>query len=296
MITNVISRQWGSCLVIILISHEFYENLSICFQGLLRNLGSSVSGDKKHFHITGNSCYIKFVPSKPSRIGLWMYQLVAQLSNGLPILIHMRMQAVETALGERAPMHQVVRDWRSVIESFSHRCILVFDSYYFSADSVNVLEEPLASDRPSRVKFIGAVTPTKFPLCEAFQGRVTIPGQWYGLYHRDTGHLLVHYYDVDASFGRKYVLTSAYTQYSRPHDKTVVPVYDDYRVLFDKCDKYNRRLYHCTWPHKSGGRNVLGDRGSQHNFAMSCMLQNVFNSWFQINNIDSQSVDLELTA
>ena len=27
------------------------------------------------------------------------------------------------------------------------------------------------------------------------------------------------------------------------------------------------------------------------NFAMSCMLQNVFNSWFQTNNIDSQSVD-----
>ena len=118
----------------------------------------------------------------------------------------------------------------------------------------------MTSGRPSRVKFIGTVTPTKFPLCEAFQGRVTIPGQWDGLYHRDTGHLLVLYYNVDARLGRKYVLTNAYTQYSRPHDKTVVPVYDDYRVLFDKCDKYNRRLYHCTWPHKSGGRDVLGDR------------------------------------
>ena len=87
---------------------------------------------------TGSSCYIKLVPSKPSRIGLWMYQLVAQLSNGLPILIHMQMQAVETVREERAPVHQVVRDWRSVINSFSHRCILDFDSYYFSADSVNV--------------------------------------------------------------------------------------------------------------------------------------------------------------
>ena len=85
--------------------------------------------------------------------------------------------------------------------------------YFIHTTSLNILEEPLASGRPSRVKFIGAVTSTKFPLCEAFQGRVTIPGQWDGLYHCDTGHLLVHYYDVDARLGRKYVLTNAYTQY-----------------------------------------------------------------------------------
>ena len=83
----------------------------------------------------------------------------------------------------------------------------------------------MVSSRPSRDRFIRAVTPTTFPLCETFQGRFTIPGQWDSLYHRDTGHLLVYYYDVDARLGRKYVLTNAYTQYLRPYDKTVVPVY-----------------------------------------------------------------------
>ena len=87
------------------------------------------------------------------------------------------MMAHETVRGERAPVHEVVRAWRDVIASFSRRCILVFDSYYFSADSVNVLEEPLASGRQSGLRFIGAVTPTKFPLCDTFQGRVTFPGQ-----------------------------------------------------------------------------------------------------------------------
>ena len=38
-------------------------------------------------------------------------------------------------------------------------------------------------------------------------------------------------------------------------------------------------------------RNSLGDKGCQNNFAASCMLQNVFNTWFQVNDIDSQSVD-----
>ena len=63
-------------------------------------------------------------------------------------------------------MHEVVRAWRDVIVFFSRRCI---DAYYLSADSVNVLEEPLASGRQSRVRFIGAITPTKFPLCDTFQ-------------------------------------------------------------------------------------------------------------------------------
>ena len=89
-----------------------------------------------------------------------------------------RMKAHETVRGEPAPVHEVARAWRDVIVSFSRRCILVFDSYYFSADSVNVLEEPLASGRQSGVRFISSVTPTKFPLCNTFQDRVTNPGQW----------------------------------------------------------------------------------------------------------------------
>ena len=89
---------------------------------------------------------------------------------------------------------------------------------------------------------------------------MTVPGLWDGLYHRQTGHLFIHYYDVDARLGRKYVLTNACTQHSSRHGHSigVVPVYDDYRILFDKCDKFNKRLHRCTWPHKSGGRNVLG--------------------------------------
>ena len=70
----------------------------------------SVSGDEKLFHFTGNSCYIMMAPSKPTRIGLWMFQLVAELENGFPMLIHMSMMAVETVRGERAPVHDIVRE------------------------------------------------------------------------------------------------------------------------------------------------------------------------------------------
>ena len=63
-----------------------------------------------------------------------------------------QMQAVGTVCGEHVTVHEMIRDWRTAIDSFSHRCVLVFDLYYFSADSVNILEKPSASSRPSCVK------------------------------------------------------------------------------------------------------------------------------------------------
>ena len=46
------------------------------------------SGDKKLFHFSANSCYTMLVPTKPSKMGLWMYELVDELKNGLPVTIH----------------------------------------------------------------------------------------------------------------------------------------------------------------------------------------------------------------
>ena len=55
-----------------------------------------------------NSCAILQAISamlKPSRIGLWMYQLVALLGNGLSFRSRMRMMAHETVSGDCAPVH-----------------------------------------------------------------------------------------------------------------------------------------------------------------------------------------------
>ena len=55
-----------------------------------------------------------------------MYQLVL-IGNGQPFLINMRMLALETVRGERAPVHDEIRVWRDVILGFSQLCILVYD-------------------------------------------------------------------------------------------------------------------------------------------------------------------------
>ena len=65
--------------------------------------------------------------------------------------------------------------------------VLVSDLYYFSSCRVAVLEglleEPLDNGRPSLVKLFSAGMTSKFPPCDTYQGRVTIPGHWDGLYH-----------------------------------------------------------------------------------------------------------------
>jgi hypothetical protein len=166
-----------------LFDHEWFEALSINCQSIIRSLGSSVAGDEKLFHFTGNSAYIILLAT------------------------------------------------------------------------------------------------------------VRSPGQWEGLYNKKTGIALVHYYSPDSRIGRKNVMSNAFQVTQKKHRKYYVPVFDEFGVLFSTCDRFNRRLYQCTWPHKRGGRSMLGDRGAQHNYAMSSVLQNVFNVWFQCSGVDSKSVD-----
>ena len=56
---------------------------------------------REAFNFTGNSCHV--IPAKPSRIGLWMYRLVAQSGNGQSVLIHMRMLALEQCVVSEPP-------------------------------------------------------------------------------------------------------------------------------------------------------------------------------------------------
>ena len=108
--------------------------MSLHFQGLMRNLGTVVSGDKKLFYFfTRNSFYIMMVPFKPTRIGLCMYQLVPELENGLPILIHMGMMAVETVHGERAPVNDIIREYCDIYNGVYWLLILKSRSMFLLA-------------------------------------------------------------------------------------------------------------------------------------------------------------------
>lgn len=277
-----------------LFDHHWYEAVSRNCQGLLRSVGRFVSGDEKLFHFTGDSPYIMCVPSKPSRTGLWIYELACQLENGLPFLLHFQMLSASRSLGETSPVHDIVSTWATILRTYSSPCTLVFDSYYFSKKSLGVLmsqqQQPNSgSTSDSALSFIGAIRKDRYPLCEVFLGKVKNRGDWECLYNEGMSLALVNYFSPQV--GSKFVLSNAFCVRRGKTVKGSVPIFDDYQVSFDKCDKFNKRLYHCTWPHKHGGYNLFGDKGHQHDFLVSSVLQNVFNVYMQLNGISSSSID-----
>ena len=103
-----------------------------------------------------------------------------------------------------------------------------------------------------------------------------------GLYHADSNLVLIEYYDFDPNIKKKTVLSNAFVNSKKKPPAAAVPVFDEYEAAFAFCDKFNKGLYERCWPHKQGGHLWLGDLVNQHNFAMSCVLQNVFNVYCQI--------------
>ena len=111
------------------------------------------------------------------------------------------------------------------------------------------------------------------------------------MFHCAENLLLIHYRDVDQNVGRKFVICNAYQHIARKPKVGHIPIYNDNNSLFGKCDRFSANLTERTWYHKHGGRNKLGDIGHQHNFAMSSILQNVFNAFKMCNDIPRNQLD-----
>jgi hypothetical protein len=91
---------------------------------------------------------------------------------------------------------------------------------------------------------------------------------------------------------------NAFCKIEKKTSKQTVPIYTHYKFSFAACDEFNKGLGDRTWPHKKGGRNCPGDRGCQHDFMLSCILQNVFNYYRELSRRSTENIsfmDLCLT-
>jgi hypothetical protein len=104
-------------------------------------------------------------------VGLWIYELAGRLSTGSPILLNCNLQKANKRLGESTPVHIVVSRWIDIIKEKGHtNTLLVFDSYYFSAQSRQLL---LQND----IKTCAAVTPNKYQdAVKMVEKRILQPG------------------------------------------------------------------------------------------------------------------------
>ncbi len=191
-------------------------------------------------------------------------------------------------IGESIPVMRVVKSWADVVKRLGNpRTVLVMDSYYLDGAGRSYLRE-------NNVQYVAAITKERFPaVFDLVKEKVTKPGEWNGVHNDETSETVIHYWDTDETIGKKLVISNAFERRFERGSKTIIPVYDLYKITFKSCDVFNKALHDRTWPHKHGGKNIPGDIGQQHNFIFSSILQNVYNCFLDVNLVDANNYDFK---
>jgi hypothetical protein len=267
-----------------LFMNDYYNEISINFQSLVLNLGESIAGDEKLLYFTGNSQDIRLVPAKPSRIGLWFYELCSTLRNGGQYMLFSKLHRG----GEYTSVSSVVENWIQVIKRLGNeQTLLTMDSYYLDNTSKELLER-------SGVKYVAAFTSNKFQeITKEMITKVNIPGEWYGIYNPTNLNSIVYHWCSDDRVGKKWVMSNACVKNRSRLIGTNIPLFDLYKVTFNVCDKFNRSLHDTFWPHRKGGSRRYGGQGCQHNFMFTCILHNTFNCFMDLNSTPHAMMNFE---
>jgi len=265
----------------LLINSDMEEELSLNFQKVIQNIGQIACADEKLYHFTGQSGYIKQVLNKPARIGHWFYQLTTSFSSGriylMYVKIHNSISGVSTI-----PVSSVVNDWIKVVHragivdvDFNPNTVLVFDSYYTSLDSINLLREAVP-----KVPWVGGVNRQRFQtMADTLEEKVAKPGHWVGMYNTEHQECFVYYWTLASSGEKKFVTGNCYLERAkstREATTSTIPLYDLYAASYGFCDQFNKSLSGCMYPYKRGGKNYPGYTGNISDFYFTCILKNTF--------------------
>lgn len=259
------------------------EMLSKTFSKALRTLGEVVSGDEKLFRHTGQSCFVRLCPNKPAKVGIWNYQLCCRLANGKSFLVWTKTHMTPPNSGLRVGTDHIVRHWAEHIKAKSTSpCVLVFDSYYFSKASVDVLMK-------ENVKFIAAVSPARAGcLVPLLSPQVEKKGDSAFAFNTETNESACLHWSTDPKVGKKMVYSNAFFCKANAPQTPNVPLYHEYKFCFSLCDHFNHALAGKQFPYKMGGGHEGADLMAGWNYLFSCVLVNAWSMYSDIAGEDVQ--------
>lgn len=280
-----------------LISDFWFEKISKNFRSVLEQLGQFVVGDEKLLKYYGASGKIRLVPTKPDKIGFWFYELAVNLSPNLCYIIDIQPTDDFSGPDVSPPVATIVDRWGSIVagnpgnnEYYVRNVdsILIFDSYYTSGASIEALEA-------LGILYIASVKKNIFKeLVDKVKHNVNKTGDWFGVFEPTKQKLFVHMWDPDENIGKKFCLTNAFMRVKNTRSSDYsIPGYDLYRLGFNACDKFNRKLHDRKMNHRYGGGQRLGEKGHDNKFIMAVLLQNTFNAYLIINNIPPNSISFK---
>ena len=204
------------------------------------------------------------------------------LENDEPMLLHMKVSKAKP--GEET-VDTIVSLWADIIEIYGNKdTVLVFDSYYFSAKTRDVLAE-------RKIKYMAATPEYKIMKLSKRLKNIKEPGQWGGLYNAKTNECLVKFYNENKDIGIKFVYSNCVTKEPRKdkgpkHYDSDIPIYYLYGEHFSSCDRFNANLKDHTWPYRhSVSHHQPAYKAKEHDFAFSSILQNCVNIYLCVNKI-----------
>jgi hypothetical protein len=114
------------------------------------------------------------------------------LPNGESVLLNCHLMSTNKKLKEKTPVHTVVQKWINILKEKGHpHTILVFDSYYFSAETRKLLLE-------NHIKVCAAVNSSKFPeVVSILSNHIHQAGDIEAAYNEKHGELVLGYYNPD---------------------------------------------------------------------------------------------------
>ena len=59
------------------------------------------------------------VPNKPSRVGIWIYELSGLLSNDRPFMLDIKVFSIEAQRGETEHVSSIIERWMEVVKEYT---------------------------------------------------------------------------------------------------------------------------------------------------------------------------------
>lgn len=240
--------------------------------------GQVSCADEKLFRYTGQHIYVRKVPQKPAKVGLWFYQTVVMLPGDLPYLVYCRLHDSDKTLQTTVPTTTIIRDWMKLSQKFKNKTVTVMDSYYMTKAGTEVVKEHTGH-------VIAAVQPKRFlKYYDYLNTKVKQAGQLAVLHNNNTKETMVLYHSPQKEIGKKMVYSNCHKKLSTKQPPFEVPVYDEYGSCFNHCDKYNLAIAGKNFPIRLGGKNT-GLNATIMDYLLVTILVNCWHAYLSLKQL-----------
>jgi hypothetical protein len=258
----------------LLLNSDHKTYLSNRYNSMVKWYGHWVAGDEKLFEYSGASGFLRM---KKDKIGLWNYELCGRLSNNLPVLLYVQSHRACKSLNESVPTVGIVSDWIGVLQDAEEpqETILVMDCYYLDQSGRHFVLN-------AGIPYLAGLQACRFKsLADKAGMAVSKPGKTAILCNDDTGETFCHHWYADGALGKKYVFSNCLERKVGFTPKAWVPGCDDFSVMFNTCDHFNRALHDKSFPHCPAS-----DSAAQHDFLFSTLLLNIYHIYIYLHDLD----------